>query len=102
MNFRKLDQGNNTTLGIEGSLDALSAADLRPVIEEIVDRTHTDMHVIVDVSELQSIDASGVGALVAIYKRVHGNHGDVALHGLVGQPLAIFKLLKLDNIFAKV
>ena len=101
MNFSRLEEGMNTTFEIEASLDALSAADLRPVIEEIVDHTHTDMHVIVDVSHLDLIDASGVGALVAIYKRVHSNHGEVAVHGLVGQPVAIFRLLKLDRIFAE-
>ena len=102
MNFTRMEEGKNTTLEIEGSLDALTAAELRPVIEEIVSRTHTDMHVVVDLSQLATIDASGVGVLVAIYKRVIGKHGDLAVQGLIGQPLAILKLLKLDSILAKI
>ena len=96
MRFQRLDEGPNTTLEIEGSLDALTAAELRPVIDDLAEKP--EAHVTVELSHLSSIDASGVGALVAIYKRVHENHGEVLLHGLMGQPLAIFRLLKLESL----
>ena len=46
------------------------------------------------------VDSSGVGALVSLYKRVRAQGGDVVITGLRDQPLAIFKLLRLDRVMA--
>jgi anti-sigma B factor antagonist len=54
----------------------------------------------VDLSELRLIDSSGVGVLVSLYKRVRANGGDVRFEGATAQPLVIFKLLRLDRVFA--
>jgi anti-sigma B factor antagonist len=53
----------------------------------------------VDLSELRLIDASGVGALVSLYKRVRENGGEVSFIGVRAQPLVVFKLLRLDRAF---
>ena len=45
---------------------------------------------------LKTIDSSGVGVLVSLYKRVRAQGGEVLVIGL-DQPLAIFKLLKLNR-----
>jgi anti-sigma B factor antagonist len=39
-----------------------------------------------------------VGAIVSLYKRVRADGGDVFVVGLQGQPLSIFRLLRLDRI----
>ena len=44
------------------------------------------------------VDSSGVGALVSLYKRVRGQGGEVVVIGLRDQPLAIFRLLRLDRV----
>jgi anti-anti-sigma factor len=44
------------------------------------------------------LDSSGVGALVSLYKRVRAQGGDVVVTGLRDQPLAIFRLLRLDRV----
>jgi anti-anti-sigma regulatory factor len=44
------------------------------------------------------LDSSGVGALVALYKRIRAQGGDVVMTGLRDQPLAIFRLLRLDRV----
>jgi anti-sigma B factor antagonist len=57
-------------------------------------------NITVDLSSLELIDSSGLGALISLYKRAHANGGTVSFVGLVDQPLVIFKLLKLDCAFA--
>ncbi len=86
-----------TTLRIEGELDALSAPILRPTIDTIIG--DNPKLVVVDVSALRMIDSSGVGAIVSLYKRLRASGGSVRLDGLGGQPLAVFRVLKLDRVF---
>ena len=81
----------------EIDLDALSTPELRPMIETLVAEKRAE--VTVDLSELRIIDSSGVGAIVSLYKRMRAVGSKVEVVGLKDQPLAIFRLLRLDRIF---
>jgi len=59
------------------------------------------MSVRVDLSSLRLIDSSGVGVVVSLYKRCKAHGGQVRVEGLSNQPLTIFKLLRLDQVFGK-
>jgi anti-sigma B factor antagonist len=97
MNYSRKDEGDKTTLLISGELDALSAAELRPLLDQVVEEKRSD--VLVDLSQLRLVDSSGVGALVSLYKRVRAGGGNVVFTGVTAQPLVIFKLLRLDVVF---
>lgn len=96
MNFTRTDEGTNSTLRIDGSLDANSTPELRPMIDALV--ADKRARIVVDLSALRLIDSSGVGAVVSLYKRVRAQGGKVSVAGLRDQPLAIFKLLRLDRV----
>lgn len=98
MNFSRSDRGDVTTIKIDGSLDAISTPELRSVIDALVEEKRKN--ITVDLSSLRLIDSSGVGALVALYKRTRAHGGKVVVTGLRDQPLAIFKLLRLDKVLA--
>jgi anti-sigma B factor antagonist len=83
-------------LTIEGELDAVTAGDLRKELDKVC-ATHPK-RVEVDLSTLRMVDSSGVGTLVSLYKRVRANGGEVVMMGLRDQPLAIFRLLRLDRV----
>jgi anti-sigma B factor antagonist len=97
MNHSISDDQTTTVLRIRGELDALSAPELRPALDALVEERRGD--IVVDLSELRLIDSSGVGALVSLYKRVRANGGSVRFTGVTAQPLVIFKLLRLDVVF---
>ncbi len=97
MNHSTMNDATTTVLRIRGELDALSAPELRPTLDLIVDEQKRE--ITVDLSELRLIDSSGVGALVSLYKRVRANGGSVRFVGVTAQPLVIFKLLRLDIVF---
>jgi anti-sigma B factor antagonist len=99
MNFSRSEQGDVTVLRIDGALDALSTPELRPVIDSIV--ADKIQRVDVELSGLRLIDSSGVGAIVSLYKRVRAQGGQVTVRGLRDQPLAIFRLLRLDRVLAE-
>jgi len=96
MTFARTDQGEATTLRIDGSLDAISTPELRIVIDKLIAEKRRQISV--DLSGLRLIDSSGVGALVSLYKRARAYGGKVVVTGLRDQPLAIFKLLRLDKV----
>jgi anti-sigma B factor antagonist len=98
MNFSRTDEGNETTIRIEGELDANSAPELKDPIDALV--SEGPRRVTIDLSGLRLIDSSGVGAIVSLYKRVRGTGGECRVVGVSDQPAAIFKLLRLDVVFA--
>jgi len=96
--FSRSDDGEETVLRIDGVLDAVTAPELRPTIEALV--TEQRRSITVDLSSLRLIDSSGVGVIVSLLKRSRAFGGVVRVSGLKDQPLQIFKLLRLDRIFA--
>jgi len=88
---------DETKLTIRRSLDINSAPALADQIDKIVATKPT--RVLVDLSELDLIDSSGVAALVKLYKGVRSGGGAITIAGTRDQPLAIFKLLRMDKVF---
>jgi anti-sigma B factor antagonist len=97
IDFSRSDQGDVSNLRIAGTLDVNTAPELAPAIDKLVEERRT--RVVVDLSGLDLIDSSGVAALVALYKRSRAHGGQVSVQGARDQPLAIFKLLRMDKVF---
>ena len=74
----------------------MTVSDLRSELEKLLARRPPRVEV--DLSSLRMLDSSGVGALVSLYKRVRAQGGEVVVVGLRDQPLAIFRLLRLDRV----
>jgi len=88
---------SETSLSVRGSLDINTAPQLAEEIDKIV--ASKPKKVVVDLSGLDLIDSSGVAALVKLYKGIRGTGGVVMMNGARDQPLAIFKLLRMDKVF---
>ena len=97
MNCIRTDNEHESRLKIEGAVDALSAPEIRPIFDSVV--ADRKKRVIVDIEAVTMIDSSGVGAIVSLFKRVKAEGGQVLVVGAKDQPLAVFKLLKLDRVF---
>jgi anti-sigma B factor antagonist len=96
MHFSTSRADGVTTLRIAGELDAVTTPDLRPSVEALLAERRP--RVVVDLSGLRLIDSRGVGGLVSMYKKAKVYGGVVTVQGLCDQPLAIFKLLRLDRV----
>ncbi len=97
MKHTRTDNGDETVLEIEGTLDAVTAPDLRAVVDLLVNERRKS--VTLELSSLRLIDSSGVGVIVSLFKRIRANGGQVKIVGLRDQPRAIFRLLRLDRVF---
>jgi anti-sigma B factor antagonist len=87
----------DTKLTVRGSLDINTASQLGEEIDRLL--ANKPSHVTVDLSGLDLIDSSGVAALVKLYKGVRNVEGTFSVTGARDQPLAIFKLLRMDKVF---
>lgn len=97
MKHSRTDTGNETVLAIEGTLDAVTAPELRSVVDDLVNEGRKE--VTLELAQLRLIDSSGVGVIVSLFKRIRANGGQVRISGLRDQPRAIFRLLRLDRVF---
>jgi len=97
MKYTLRDEGDEAVLQIDGSLDALTAPDLKPVVERLVSERRRS--VILELSSLRLIDSSGVGVIVSLLRRIRDHGGQLRIVGLRDQPRAIFRLLSLDRVF---
>ena len=97
LEFSQSERDGVTILALKGRLDAITAVELRPTIDELV-KAKT-LKVVFDLAELKMIDSSGVGAIVSLFKRLRMIGGDVKVAQLAGQPKEIFRLLRLDRAF---
>lgn len=92
-------QTNNgeTRLTVRRTLDINTAPALGEEIDKII--AAKPAQVVADLSGLDLIDSSGVAALVKLFKGVRMHQGKVTFTGARDQPLAIFKLLRMDKVF---
>ena len=88
---------SETKLTVRGSLDINTAPQLSEEIDRIV--ASRPPRVVCDLSALDLIDSSGVAALVKLYKAIRSGGGAIEIVGARDQPLAIFKLLRMDKVF---
>lgn len=93
----RTDDGEITTLHLDGRLEHEEAQELKAFVDAIVEEHRTQ--VTLDLARLDLIDSMGVAALVGLYKRVRAIGGTVTVTGLDGQPEQIFKLLRMDKVF---
>lgn len=81
---------------LEGALDAFSVRELRPKMEEQL--THAAKAHVFDLSQVDFVDSSGIGAVVFMYKRLAAQKKNLVLTGLSGQPLDLIKMLRIDKV----
>lgn len=89
-------EGDQSSIRIEGVLDALTIGYLSPVFDAVV--SDGSRRVTVDCEQMTLLDSRGVSAIVSLAKRVSAQGGQVVVVHAHDQPLAVLKLLKLDAI----
>jgi anti-sigma B factor antagonist len=98
MRYTRTDFGHQTEIKIDGTLDAVTAPELRWVFDQLVEQQRFD--VVLEVSGMHLIDDSGVSVIVKLMSSVRAYGGQVRILGLHDQPRAIMRLLRLDRAFS--
>ncbi len=90
--------GRVQLFGLGGSLDIATSPTLRAGLMEAADR---DKHeIVVDLTHLEFLDSTGLGALIGAHKRAAEHGGSVRLVAQEGQILRLLRITGLLDVFA--
>lgn len=78
-------------------LDAAVAPQFKQAVVQLVEAG--DKRLVLDLGGVDFLDSSGLGALVSILKAM-GGQGTLAVCGARGAVLSLFKLTRMDKVFA--
>lgn len=80
----------------EKRLDAALASQFRNKMNELIENGHHT--IILDLSQVDFIDSSGLGAIVSTLKQL-GGRGDLILCGARDAVMTLFQLTRMDKVF---
>jgi len=92
------EDGRATLFALHGSLDIATSPSLRAALLESAD--HDRHEIIVDLSRLEFLDSTGLGALIGAHKRAAEHQGSVRLVAQEGQILRLLRITGLLDVFA--
>ncbi len=97
MEIKLREEGHVAVLSLKGRLDLASGTSLKEEIKKIFDRDCTSIHL--DLSNVDFINSSGLGALVSVMKEVRLRKGRLTLSNLANYVKEIFEITQLSHIF---
>ena len=80
----------------EDNLDASNVREFRDAVQSLIqDRTR----VVLDMSGVNFVDSSGLGALISCLRQVNARKGDFRLCGMSRTVRALFELMRMHRVF---
>jgi anti-sigma B factor antagonist len=91
------DDGKTHLFVLHGDLDVATSPSLRAALTEAA--SHGKHNIIVDLSRLDFLDSTGLGALIAADKQAKLREGEVRLVACEGQILRLLRITGLLDVF---
>ncbi|WP_432452623.1 MULTISPECIES: STAS domain-containing protein [unclassified Agarivorans] len=85
------------TASIVGALDASSCGQYKHVFEDLC-QSSANKVIVVNMTQVSQLDASGIGALVFMFKRIHAAGGHLIICGAQQQPRDLLLMLRVNQI----
>lgn len=93
----RLDAGNVLVIELgEDNLDASNVREFKDAIQSVI-QDHT--RVVLDMSQVQFVDSSGLGALISCLRLLNGRRGDFRLCAMSKTVRALFELMRMHRVF---
>jgi anti-sigma B factor antagonist len=89
--------GKTTVLKLRGRLDSVSAVSLKNRVKDCA--KNGQIRLVIDMAEVDFVDSSGLGSLVACLRTVNKLGGDIRIAALQERVRAVFELIRLHHIF---
>ncbi len=90
--------GAVAVFALSGTLDIATSPTLRAALLEAADRDDHEM--VVDLTQLEFLDSTGLGALIGAHKRASEHGGAVRLVAHEGQILRLLRITGLLEVFS--
>ncbi len=81
---------------LDPRIDASSAIDFREKMVKWINSGHK--HIVLDLSAVDFVDSSGLGAIVSVLK-VLGDTGDLVICGLKETVMQLFRITRMHRVF---
>jgi anti-sigma B factor antagonist len=91
------EEGDRVVLAVTGEVDTYTSARLRDALTEAVESGATD--VVLDVSEMEFIDSTGLGVLVGALKKLQERDGKLTLRKPRPTALEVLTIVGLTSHF---
>src|SRR5438552_1392082 len=78
------------------SLDVSNARAFKEAIKPLLTE---GARIVLDLSKVEFIDSSGLGALVSCLRQAHAESGEIKLSGLSKPARALFELVRMHRVF---
>jgi anti-sigma B factor antagonist len=89
--------GDVTIAHLKGEhLDASTVKDFKAAAEPALEKS---MKMVFDMSGLQFVDSSGIGAIISCLRKLNAKGGDLKLCGLSKPVRSLFELVRMHRIF---
>ena len=98
MEIQLRDLGKHKVIAIEGDVDLYNVSELKQSIFKMLDDDNIQS-LIIDMQDINYMDSSGIGALVAAQKKVKTLGGKFALLNVRDEVINILRLATLDQFF---
>lgn len=93
-----MERTNNVTVvTIPG--DSLDAANAKEFKRSVSDTLARSSKVVFDLSHLQFVDSSGLGAILSCFRQLSATGGDLKLCGMTKSVRVLFELVRMHRVF---
>lgn len=98
LDIEKINDGTGAivTLRID-NLDAGNAKAFKEALQPVLDANKA---VLIDMSQLNFVDSSGLGALLSCLRAMNNKEGELKLFAMTKPVQALFELVRMHRIFA--
>lgn len=91
------DKKNIWNITVQGEIDIYNSPSVKDYLSTLITEHECDIYL--NCSELEYIDSTGLGALVAIVKKVRQYDGNIHIIGIKPNVAKVFKITNLDKVF---
>jgi anti-sigma B factor antagonist len=92
-------QGPTGVARPQGSFNAAKVDQIRGEFAAWLEANPEMRNVVVDLADVDMVDSAGLGALIALLKRVDARGGDLKLAGLSSRVRMVFEITRTHRIF---
>lgn len=90
------DNTDAKIIDVNEDLGSYAAADLRTAIDSLIDESAQKL--VVNLSQVQHINSTAIGAMVGAAKRLRQNNGDLKVYGLADNLKRTFDLVGASSV----
>jgi anti-sigma B factor antagonist len=94
-----ISSGNNGILIEHVQSKVLDASTARAFKDAIKPLLTQNAKLVLDLSEIDFIDSTGLGALVSCLRQAHASGGEIKLTGLTNSARVLFELVRMHRVF---